>query len=75
MSGGSSIEKAEQDRKDAERYRKLKDKYSPFLVRNVQIHGPFDAFISPHLDAALDAWQEDVCGDSEWNKPVIEENE
>lgn len=55
-----------QDTKDAERYRKIKDKHSPFLLRNVQCHALDQYFLSSDMDAGLDAWKEDPYGQREW---------
>lgn len=45
--------------KDAERYRAIKDKESPFLVRGVHQHAQGQYYLSPNLDYAIDKWRAD----------------
>lgn len=42
--------------KDAERYRKIMNRFSPFIVRDVRRHDVHTYFISPELTKALDEW-------------------
>jgi hypothetical protein len=46
----------EDDKRDAERYRKIVNKFSPFVVRDVRRHEVFAYYISPDLEKALDEW-------------------
>jgi hypothetical protein len=41
---------------DAERFRKIMNKHSPFIVRDVRRHNVHTYFISPELVKALDQW-------------------
>lgn len=56
-------EQCDADRKDAERYRKIKHKASPFMVINygsrMLSNYPDKHVLTPELDALLDEWNED----------------
>jgi hypothetical protein len=47
--------------KDAERYRKIKNKYSPFVVHyygsRIKRNDPDHAVLTPDLDELIDSWE------------------